>query len=169
MKVIKGLNTAISFISQVLFGLSTLVLVVVTVMGTIMRYVLGSPLTWVEEIQLLLMVWMTFFGGCIAFEKRGNIAITLFVDRFPQKIQKGIEILVWLITAAILAVVMVLEYDRMLTLISTMQSSAVLRIPRFVNYGVVCFACLLMLLCHLLNGVTDVLTHKKREEAQENA
>lgn len=169
MKLIKALNLGISVISQTLFGLSTLVLVIVTVWGTVMRYVLGSPLTWVEEIQLLLMVWMTFFGGCIAFEKRGNIAITLFVDRFPQKMQKGIEAIVWVVTTAVLAVVMVLEYDRMLTLMGTMQSSAVLRIPRFINYGVVCFACLLMLLCHLLNGISDVMNRGKRKEASENA
>ncbi len=39
------------------------VLVVLTFLGVIMRYLVGQPFTWMEELQLFCMVWIVFAAG----------------------------------------------------------------------------------------------------------
>ena len=41
-------------------SLAMCILVVLTFAGVIARYILGSPFTWIEEIQAAMIVWVIF-------------------------------------------------------------------------------------------------------------
>lgn len=42
-------------------------LIVLTVVGVLKRYILRNPISWLEEIQALLFMWITFIGGSAVF------------------------------------------------------------------------------------------------------
>mgnify|MGYP003247814995 FL=1 len=51
------------------------VLVAITSLGVVFRYILGAPFTWLEEVQLALLVWIGFLSGGAAFRSGAHIAI----------------------------------------------------------------------------------------------
>lgn len=55
------------------------------------RYVLNHTPNWSEELALVLMVWVGFFGIALGFRERLHIAIELFVRRMPERVQRVIE------------------------------------------------------------------------------
>lgn len=51
------------------------------------RKFLGFSIRWSEEVALLLMVWMAFVSMAIGVEKHLHIAISMFFDKMPPKVQ----------------------------------------------------------------------------------
>ena len=49
------------------------------------RYVLSSPLGWVEEIARACLGWITFLGTSVAIYRAKNIKIHIIRDIIPQK------------------------------------------------------------------------------------
>lgn len=83
----------VSWLDTGIFMVTSTLLVLLTVYGVIMRYCIKSPLTWLEEVQMILIVQVSFFGGSIAFRERGHICVDLLVDAFPKNC---IELLMFL-------------------------------------------------------------------------
>ena len=162
-KVIDKACSIIEKIMLVIFGISIMVLVLVTVYGVIMRYVVNAPVPWIEEIQMILVVWMTFFGMCVTILERGNIAISLLVDKFPRGLRAVVRVIGWLVMAATLMLVMWLGFTRFNNLLSSSQITAVLHIPKYVQYMAVAFSGVVMLVDHFLIGLQDIRKGQKEE------
>ena len=79
-------------LDYIIAGIALIILVLVTFIGVIMRYFLGNPLIWAEEIQLLCFVWIVFFGAGAAFRTGSHVAIDVLVDLFPERVRKIVEI-----------------------------------------------------------------------------
>ena len=67
-------------------------LIVLTVGGVLKRYILRNPISWLEEIQALLFMWITFIGGSAAFRYASHVSIEILVDSLPKKIGGLIEL-----------------------------------------------------------------------------
>lgn len=52
------------------------------------RYVLGSPLGWTEEISRYGLVWLTFIGIYVVFQRSNHMMITVLYDRFSVNVRK---------------------------------------------------------------------------------
>ncbi len=72
------------------------------------RYVLGSPLVWSEELSRYLYIWVCYLGAPIALRRGNHIAITLFVDRLPAKLARGISVF-WHIVAFLFLVELAIQ------------------------------------------------------------
>ena len=73
--------------ADVLAACGALVLLVgVTFFGVIMRYCLGDPFVWQEEVQLALIIWVVFLGGRYAFVCGNHAAI----DEFKKMVKSGL-------------------------------------------------------------------------------
>ena len=64
-----------------------LVIVVIVSCQVFSRLVLKSSIMWSEEVALLLMAWTAFISMAIGVEKKLHIAITVFFNWFPKKVQ----------------------------------------------------------------------------------
>ena len=64
-----------------------LVIVVIVSCQVFSRLVLQSSIMWSEEVALLLMAWTAFISMAIGVEKDLHIAITVFFNMFPKKLQ----------------------------------------------------------------------------------
>ncbi len=68
------------------------------------RYALNDPLTWSEELIILLFGWMIFLGIANAFRMRTHIIIDVVVLFAPPAVRKLFGAAATLATAAALAV-----------------------------------------------------------------
>lgn len=75
--------------ADVLATCGALVLLVgVTFFGVIMRYCLGDPFVWQEEVQLALIMYGWYFWGQVCICVRNHAAIDVIVEMFPENFRK---------------------------------------------------------------------------------
>jgi len=63
------------------------VIVVITTAGVFMRYVVGEPFKWTDELSKALMVWFTFLGASTVMRNDDHISIDVLVRRFPKQLR----------------------------------------------------------------------------------
>ena len=96
LKIVGNLDIFIAVVALI-------VLVGLTSSGGVMRYVVGKPFTWLEEVQLFCMVWIVFGAGGAAFRTGNHVAIEMVVEMFPKPVQKVIGIIVDLVVLFVIS------------------------------------------------------------------
>ncbi len=100
----------------------------------VLRYVFKSPLVWVEEASIFLMIWMAFVGAGVALRRGAHVAMTLVLERVPP----GLARVLWYVShAAVLGFVLVLAWQGwLLALAVERQRSPALEISMIWPYMV---------------------------------
>jgi TRAP-type C4-dicarboxylate transport system permease small subunit len=95
-------------LDRVLDGFAVVLFVViftVVLLQVFMRYVLGSPLVWSEELARYLFVWVSFIGWVFATRSGSHIRIGAIFDLLPalarRVIGAGNTILVFVFAASL--------------------------------------------------------------------
>lgn len=83
-------------------GLPLFVLVLITIAAVFMRYVVGQPLQWTEEVSGLLMVWIIMIGAVAAEREDAHLTIPLLPDALPRRIGLAMNVVVSLFSIVIL-------------------------------------------------------------------
>lgn len=89
-KVLEVISLVFDSIYRVLCEYSKAVLIVIVCVVSAQvfcRKFLGFSIRWSEEVALVLMVWMAFISLAIGVEKHLHIAISMFFEKFPKKVQ----------------------------------------------------------------------------------
>ena len=110
-KVRGGIQRVIGFLSKVYLLLSCIMLAVCvssTVLGVVFRFILQSPLKWVEEAAALSQAWMV----CLLIPqmdiKYEHITMEIFFNAMKRPVQLAIRIFQSVLTCAL--AVMLLKY-----------------------------------------------------------
>jgi TRAP-type C4-dicarboxylate transport system permease small subunit len=90
--------------TSVLVMLSAMVVIVSA--GVFWRYGLNDALSWSEELVRYLLVWVSFLGASMATYRGAHIAITLFIDRLPQQVQRLVILSVNLLIILFLVIIL---------------------------------------------------------------
>lgn len=61
--------------------------------AVVMRYCFNSPLSWSEEVIIVLLVWFGFLCMSVETYKDADIAITGFYTILPKKAQKVLDVM----------------------------------------------------------------------------
>ncbi len=80
--------------------------VALIVSNVAMRYVLGRPLVFAEELAAILLVWLAFVSISISIHDRAQIGVTLLTDRLPAPLRQAVDKVVLALVAAMLAVLL---------------------------------------------------------------
>lgn len=104
-------------------------LIALTAAGVLKRYIMRSPITWMEEVQALLFMWITFIGGSTAFRKAAHVTVEILVDSLPKKIGGIIERVDVLIQLVILGYLCSQEFAYYFQLLQQNKVTNLLRIP----------------------------------------
>lgn len=136
-KLLRNLDLAIAMLALV-------ALILITFVGVIMRYCLGSPLVWQEEAQLALIVWVVFLGGRYAFTTGSHPAIDMFVDMLPQKAQRVAEVLITLCAISILLYVAYQGGRYVLMMFDGNRVTSIAHLPYGILYLPLPVGCVLM-------------------------
>ena len=96
------------------------ILIVLTFLGVVWRYIFNAPFTWLEEVQTSCMVWIVFAGAGAAFRSGNHVAIEMIVDLMPKSMQKIMEILISIETG----VTVLTAVDTARALVTSMENRA---------------------------------------------
>jgi TRAP-type C4-dicarboxylate transport system permease small subunit len=99
-----------------------------------MRYIVGKPFTWLEEVQLFCMVWIVFQGGSVAFKTHNHVSIEMVVEQFPLKIQTIIMYLVHILVILILGYLFYQSLGFIALFIRNGRKTSMLNIPMWLFY-----------------------------------
>lgn len=128
--------------------INLIVLVVLTTLGVIMRYVFNKPFTWLEEVQLFSMVWIVFSGAGLAFRTHSHVAIEMVVEQFPVSMQKVIDYLIHITFVILIGYLFYTSIGYLQMFIKNGRKTSMLDIPMWVFYGIVPIACIDMLISY---------------------
>jgi len=66
---------------------------VLVALQVFLRYVLNNPTVWSEEAARFSLVYLCFFGACLALKRGESLRVTFFVKRFSPKTYIYIDII----------------------------------------------------------------------------
>ena len=145
-------------IDLIIAGIAFAALVFFTLLGVVMRYVVGAPLAWLEEVQVLCFLWMSTMGGSVVFRQGSHICIDVLVDSFPAHVQKIVSWIIVAVNVVALGYLCIKGWTYGMQMYHTSRATNILGIPYALIYGIVPVGCVLMI-------VNQVLSLFKRKEA----
>jgi TRAP-type C4-dicarboxylate transport system permease small subunit len=80
------------------------VMVLVTFVTVITRYVFDYPLSYIDQLVPNLLVWVTFLGSSAAVKRRAHLGLSMLYDLFPGKVRYAVDLAILAGTCAFFAV-----------------------------------------------------------------
>lgn len=83
-----------------------MLVVLVAIFGWLVwgRYVMNDTPTWVEQVSLLLVVWIVFLGSAVAVRRGAHLSVLFVRDAMPGRVRAGLGVLADLMVLAFGAV-----------------------------------------------------------------
>lgn len=78
---------SISYICMVFTGVALVFLTVIFGWLVFGRYVLNATPTWVEQVSLLLVVYIAFFGASVGVHRRTHLGVSVFREISPRPLR----------------------------------------------------------------------------------
>jgi len=129
------------------------VLLVLVFCAVIFRYLLGSPLTWSEELGRFCLVWVSFFGAYLAQRRARHVAVTFIREKLPATWQKRISSALTLLLLAFLGVLT--WFGTVYSLKFMSSTTPLLNIPVGLIYAVMPLSMALIFVSVLLDFIRD--------------
>jgi len=86
--------------SMLLTGIALVVMTVIFGWLVFGRYVLNSTPTWVEQVSLLLVVYIGFLGAAVGVHKKTHLGVSVFREMSPAPVRRVFDFLSYSILAA---------------------------------------------------------------------
>ncbi len=84
-RMLRLADKALGVMSEVPAALLVLAEIGVLFSGVLSRYVLHTPLVWVDELASLLFIWLIMLGAAVAFRRGSHMRMTALVDAATPK------------------------------------------------------------------------------------
>ena len=157
-------NKFLSFLGNIdiiVAGIMLAILIILTFLGVIYRYVLAAPFTWLEEVQTSCLVWIVFAAAGPAFRYGNHVAIEMFVDLMPKSMQKVMTVLI----SAIVVIVLAYLFKETLGFIAIFSRSgratSMLKIPFSLIYGIALVSYVDLLISYFYSLYANVKSEAK--------
>ena len=99
---LSGFNDALVRVIDLAIIAGAAVVCAVVLANVVARYLLDFDLAWVNEFGETVFVWLSFFGGARAVRSHAHLAVIEFVERIPAPYSRALFLVLWLLTAAML-------------------------------------------------------------------
>lgn len=131
LKIFNSIFTKIAQSTVVICIASQALLIFITV---IFRYFLNNPITWGDEVSVLLLVVITFFGCYLAIRANKLARIELFIDRFKGSKRTIIYVISEIMSLAMMFLVLYFGFKLFISPTSLRQKTPGLFIPLWIFY-----------------------------------
>jgi TRAP-type C4-dicarboxylate transport system permease small subunit len=118
------------------------VMVVVTFIQVVNRFIFQSAFFWAEECAILTMIWIAFMGSAIAARKGMHTRIDFLINMLAPKAKQAIETVNYLLMAAFVAALG--YYSLPIIKVAGRQITTGMKIPRSVIYYSILAGCICM-------------------------
>ncbi|MDO4523281.1 MAG: TRAP transporter small permease [Eubacteriales bacterium] len=163
MKKNSLLKTVLCNLDIIVASIALAVLIVLTFSGVIMRYIVGKPYTWLEEVQIFCMVWIVFAGSGAAFRTGSHVAIEMVVEALPKSVQKIIGFVIDIVVFAVIAYLFWNSIGFIEVFVKNGRTTSMLGIPLTVQYIIAPISYVVMIFSYFYDKY--FVKHKEGEEA----
>lgn len=162
----RTMKTLLSKLDIGIACIALMVLIIITFLGVVMRYIFANPYVWLEEVQIALFLWVAFLGSSAAFRMKAHVEIGMLVERFPQRVQLILSLFIYAVVSFTLLYLGFKSSDMVAMFIRTNKSTSVLSIPSALIYGVIPVSAALMWINYtvpFLHSLKENLSRTKGE------
>lgn len=166
----KKSNKALAVLANLDFiiaGVMLVILIILTFLGVIWRYVLGEPFTWLEEVQMACMVWIVFAGAGAAFRTGNHVAIEMVVDMMPKKLQKVMTVFISIVVVVVIGYLFIQSFGFIQMFLKSGRSTSMLKIPYAGIYGIAILSYFDMIISYFYSIIKGVKSEAKEAAAHE--
>lgn len=129
-------------------------MVLLTLLQVVSRYAFEAAIPWTEELARLGLVYVTFFGSVVAFQRREHLRVEVLVHALPLGLRKWLGVIVDLASMLVLGVVVWQGVPLLIKFWPLL--SAALEWPVTVFYFPVAFCCCVLLIYTAVDVVAVV-------------
>jgi TRAP-type C4-dicarboxylate transport system permease small subunit len=86
-----------SYINTVITGIAMVVMTAIFGWLVFGRYVLNATPTWVEQVSLLLIVYIGFLGASVGVHQKTHLGVSVFREMSPRPVRRLFDFLIHLI------------------------------------------------------------------------
>lgn len=86
------LNALIGLAGVIISAAFIAAMTLIVITGVVFRYGLGSSITWVEDVSLIMMVSVAFLVAPWGYRNGANVAIDMLVSLFPQAVVRLVRL-----------------------------------------------------------------------------
>jgi len=132
MTVRKFLNEIEIYLGAVASGAMFLVLFA----QVVSRYVFNRAFSWSEELALILFVWSIYFGACAAIRRHQHLRLEILLDKVNPKNRLILDLVGNFFFAVFSCIVMFGIMPIVIRLFRSGTATAVIGIPKWINYSI---------------------------------
>lgn len=133
LRVLAAVERGVDAVLQPVVFLGVVALIAVMTLQIVSR-VFFTAAGWTEEAARFLLVWLTFLGAALAYQRGRHIAVTSLVEMLPAALQRVCRVAVSVVAIGFLLVLVVVGYRYMD--LQSFQRSASLQVSMFYVYAV---------------------------------
>ncbi len=150
--------------AKLLLGACIAAIVLITLGAVWQRYVMDSPLSWVEQVSNMLFIWIVFIGAAVLYRQNLHIGVDAFLMALNARNR---AIWKWVIEALNLVFIVVLfVYSLKLTIQVLPNTSGALEISPAWYYISAPVSCLMMMI-YFVEKIVDPRRRQPEGEAGE--
>lgn len=131
-----------------------------------MRYVVGTPWGWVEEVTIFTFVWLTMIGAASVIKAEGHCSIDVLARKLPPSGRRILDTFVDL--CVIVTLVLLIWYGTELTMSAGGKLTPMLGIPYTYVDAAIPVSSLVMLVYYLRIGWGNLTGQSKKSEIEES-
>jgi TRAP-type C4-dicarboxylate transport system permease small subunit len=106
MKALIGKTSdVVTAIAKAFLGSCVALIVLITLAAVWWRYVMNSPIAWIEQVSNILFIWITFVGAAVLYRQKLHIGVDMFIEMLKGRAK---EVMSWAIELANLTFIVVL-------------------------------------------------------------
>lgn len=129
------IERGVASLCRLVLWVSTVVIFVILVVNTVLRYASGSSLQWANEVPELLFPWLVMSGVVLAALHGAHIATTFMMDAVSAQARRWVALTSWLVVSSLYATLSWATF-RMLEVVHD-EKSPILQLPGSITYACV--------------------------------
>jgi len=160
-----SLNRVVNLISRAINRVAGGILVVMmflTAMDVLLRYIFNRPISGALELTECMMLIVVAFGLAYCAVLKGHVRVELVVERLPQRTQAIINSFTYLLSLGLLLLITRQCIIYMKMMLDSKLTSAVLLIPSFPFVAILALGMAVLLLTLLVDFINFVLQAAKQ-------
>jgi len=131
---IEKISSYAASVTRVLIIALASMLVIILLVGIFYRYVVGSALSWPDEMAIVLVPWLILLAGSLGVREGFHVRLTVLATRLPLGVQKVLVKMVLLAIAMFGCTLFYSGYDLVIRTAGNVTPS--LRLPlELINYS----------------------------------
>lgn len=147
-------------IEEAVIAIGLLVVTALLFVNIVLRYGFAANTTWAQEFIRYVMVWITFIGASVCFQKGMHLGVDFVMDLLKGKAKKGLQLFINIASIVFMGILIKYSLDLVLFTKDTGQITPSLQIPLYYIYLAIPIGAALSVL-HLIFNLMEIIQNKQ--------